>query len=222
MQLVVKDDKLQKYRDHVRVGGSLSEKDKEMFDRFFFAFTNLLDGLSERKTVELLMTCPAPLGQLSQSQAYNVVNGAQEIFGALDFSNSRKLAQRNIYATRLEEIAMKLEKLGDDMVMANSFSSERFDGQEEVRTPPEVMKEAGVLLEKAANVRMKAAKIRGLMEADKVENPNKWKVAPNIIFTDDMSALDLIREIEDTEYSDVTADGGEIEEGETAPDNPKS
>lgn len=36
MQLTIKDDKLQKYRDHVRVGVSLSEKNKEMFDRFFF------------------------------------------------------------------------------------------------------------------------------------------------------------------------------------------
>lgn len=221
MQLIVKDDKLQKYRDHVRIGISLSEKDKEMFDRFFFAFTNLLDGLSERKTVELLMTCPAPLGQLSQSQAYNVVNGAQEIFGALDFSNSRKLAQRNIYATRLEEIAMKLEKLSDEMIMFNTGEVEDPRGKVEVKTPAEVQKEAGVLLEKAANVRMKAAKIRGLMEADKIENPNKWKVAPNIIFTDDMSALELLREIQDTEYSDVTGDGGETEEGETATDSPE-
>jgi hypothetical protein len=63
-----------------------------MFDRFFSAFTNLMDGLSERKVVELLMSCPTPLGQAGQSQAYNIVNGAQEIFGALNFTNSKKLA----------------------------------------------------------------------------------------------------------------------------------
>lgn len=167
------------------------------------------------------MTCPAPLGQLSQSQAYNVVNGSQEIFGALDFSSSRKLAQRNIYTTRLAEIAMKLEKLSDEMIMFNTGEVEDPRGKVEVKTPEEVQKEAGVLLEKAANVRMKAAKIRGLMEADKIENPNKWKVAPNIIFTDDLSALELYREIQDTEYSDVTGDGGETEEGETATDSPE-
>lgn len=48
MQLIVKDDKLQKYRDHIQTGAELAGKDKELFDRYFFAFS-LLDGLSERK-----------------------------------------------------------------------------------------------------------------------------------------------------------------------------
>lgn len=64
MQLIIKDDKLQKYRDHVQIGKDLFGKDKEMFDRYFFAFSQLLDGLSERKVVELLMFCPAHLGRL--------------------------------------------------------------------------------------------------------------------------------------------------------------
>ena len=94
MQLIVKENKLQKYRNHIQEGAPLSTKDTELFDRYFFTFTNLLDGLSERKVVELLMYSPVPLGGISQSQAYNVVNGAQEIFVQLDISNSKKVAQR--------------------------------------------------------------------------------------------------------------------------------
>lgn len=215
MQLIVKEDKLQKYRDHIQVGSNLSEKDKELFDRYFFAFTNLLEGLSERKVVELIMNCPEPLGQLGQSQAYNVVNGAMEIFGSLNLNNAKKIAQRYIYATRLEEMAQKLEEMARHMINANTEIIQDRDGNTIERLSPEVEKEAGVLMEKSANVLMKAAKINGLLEKDKVENPNKFIVAPNIIFTDDMAALDLIREIQDTNFTDVTGDGGETEEGET-------
>lgn len=215
MQLIVKDEKLQKYRDHVQQGTDLYGKDKELFDRYFFAFSQLLDGLSERKVVELLMNCPAPLGQLGQSQAYNVVNGAQEIFGALDYGNSKKVAQRYIYATRLEEMASKLEDLSRKMLDEHVQHYEDDYGKTVSITDPEIKKEAGVLQEKAANILMKAAKLRGLMERDKVENPNKWKVAPNLIFTDDLQGLELLREIEDTGYENVTGDGTEDKERET-------
>jgi hypothetical protein len=204
MQLIVKDDKLQKYRDHVQHGLGLSTKDKSVFDRYFYAFHQLLDGQSERQVVKLLMNLPEPMGGVSQSQAYNIVNGAQEIFGVLDLSNSKKTAQRYIYATRLEEMAARLEELAED-----TLTSEAETGEAE--------KEAGVLFEKAANVLMKAAKVRGLLEKDKLENPNRWKVAPNIIFTDDLSALELQQEIEDTNYEDVTGNGGEAQEGEITP-----
>jgi len=215
MQLIVKEDKLQKYRDHVQNGLDLTGKDKEMFDRFFFAFTNLLDGLSERKVVELLMFCPAPLGQLGQSQAYNIVNGAQEIFGALDFGNTKKVAQRYIYATRLEEMSETIKELARSMIEKSTKKTLDENGNEQYVCGIEAEKEAGVLLEKSANVLMKAAKIKSLLDKDKVESPNKFVVAPNIIFTDDMAALDLIKEINDIEFEDVTGNGAETEEGET-------
>ncbi len=75
MKLVLKEDKISKYRDHIEKGSSLTVKEKEVFDRYFFAFSQLLDGLSERQVVELLMMYPTPIGGLSQSMAYNVVNG---------------------------------------------------------------------------------------------------------------------------------------------------
>lgn len=215
MQLIIKEDKLRKYRDHIQVGSSLSEKDKELFDRYFFAFTNLLDGLSERKVVELLMNAPDPLGQIGQSQAYNVVNGAMEIFGSLNINSAKKTAQKYIYATRLEEIAQKLEEMARHMINSNIERLDDGNGNIVERLSPEVEKEAGVLMGKAADVLMKAAKIHGLMEKEKVENPNKFIVAPNIIFTDDIAALDIVREINDTEFEDVTGNGGETEEGET-------
>lgn len=212
MQLIIKEDKLQKYRDHIQIGGELTVKDKVLFDRYFFAFTQLLDGKSERQVVELLMNTPEPIGQLKQSQAYNVVNGAQEIFGKLDVGNSKKVAQRYIYATRLEEMALKLENMAHTMVADNMIQFEDGDGNVVTKSDPEIVKEAGVLLGKSADVQMKAAKIRGLLEKDKVENPNKFKASPNIIFTDDLDALDLLREIEDGSYEDVTGNEGETEE----------
>lgn len=213
MQLIVKEDKLQKYRDHIQTGGDLTVKDKILFDRYFFAFTQLLDGKSERQVVELLMNVPDPIGGLKQSQAYNVVNGSQEIFGALDVGNSKKVAQRYIYATRLEEMALKLENMAHSIVADNQqkYLDEDTDTIY-IKVDPEIIKESGVLLEKAANVQMKAAKIKGLLEKDKVENPNKFKASPNIIFTDDLDALDLLREIEDGSYEDVTGNEGETEE----------
>ena len=217
MQLTIKDDKLQKYRDHVQQGSDLAGKDKELFDRYFFAFSQLMDGLSERKVVELLMSCPAPLGRISQSQAYNVVNGAQEIFGVLNFSNSKKLAQRYIYATRLEEMAENIEKLTRDLLEKSTRQLYDEDGCPVFIADPAAEKEAALMLEKSTSILMKAAKIKGLLEKDKVENPNKFKVSPNIIFTDDLDALDLLREIEDGDYEDVTRDGREDQEGETAP-----
>lgn len=222
MQLAIKDDKLQRYRDHIQRGTDLPGKDKTLFDRYFFAFTNLMDGLSERRVVELLMNCPAPLGQLSQSQAYNVVNASQEIFGVLNFSNTKKLAQRYIYATRLEEIAAKIETMAFEMVLKGTTQLYDEDGDPVMQVDPVAEKEAALLMEKSANVLMKAAKIKGLLEKDKVENPNKWKVAPNIIFTDDVGALELMREIEETEFEDVTGDGGETEEGATETDSEES
>ena len=209
MQLTIKDDKLQKYRDHISRGSDLAGKDKEIFTRYFFAFTQMLDGLSERKVVELLMNTPAPIGQLSQSQAYNVVNASQEIFGVLNFSNSKKLAQRYIYATRLEELASNIEDLAKTMLSKATETLYDADGDPVFQVPVDAEKEAALLLEKSSNVLMKAAKIKGLMEKDKVENPNKWKVKPNIIFTDDLDALEVMREIEETEFEDVTTDGGE-------------
>lgn len=219
MNLIVKDDKLQKYRDHIQVNAALSAKDKELYDRFFFAFTQLLDGLSERKVVELLMNCPAPIGQLSQSQAYNTVNGAQEIFGVLNFSNSKKMAQRYIYATRLEEMAAKVEELAHTMVNKTLKTYYDEDGYPVAFADPAAEKEAAIMLDKASNMLMKAGKIKGLTEKDKFENPNKYKVAPNVIFTDDMSALELLREIEDTEFENVAGDGAETEEGTTETDS---
>ncbi|WP_342086078.1 hypothetical protein [Dyadobacter sp. OTU695] len=209
MQLIVKDDKLQKYRDHIQTGAELAEADKRYFDRYFFAFTLLLDGLSERKVVETLMFSPEPIGRLSQSHAYNVVNGCQQIFGALDFGNAKKVAQREIYAVRLEEIAHSLEEMGHNLLNEYKMELEDDDGNPIYKMDPDIQEKAAGILERSANVRMKAAKIRGLMEKDKVENPNRYKVAPNIIFTDDMSALELMREIEDTQFDDVTRNGSE-------------
>lgn len=206
MQLIVKDDKLQKYRDHIQQGRELGEADKKYFDRYFFAFTLLLDGLSERKVVESLMYSPNPLGGLSQSMAYNVVNGCQQIFGALDFGNAKKLAQRQVYAVRLEEIAYTLEESGLKLLHQAEKRGEDADGNEFKYLDGEEQERASKILEQSAKVRMQAAKIRGLMEKDKVENPNKFKVAPNIIFTDDIAALQMYREIEDAQFDDVTGD----------------
>ncbi|WP_353720316.1 hypothetical protein [Dyadobacter sp. 676] len=206
MQLIVKDDKLQKYRDHIQTGTELGEADKKYFDRYFFAFTLLLDGMSERKVVESLMHSPPPVGGLSQSMAYNVVNGCQQIFGALDFDNAKKLAQRQVHAVRLEEMAFTLEEMANKVIGDYKVLSYDKDGEPVYKIDPDRQEQIANILDKAANIRMKAAKIRGLMEKDKVENPNKYKVAPNIIFTDDIAALQMYREIEDTKYSDVTGD----------------
>lgn len=215
MQLIVKDDKLQKYRDHVQHGHSLAAKDKLIFDRYFYAFHQLLDGNSERQVVKLLLNMGEPIGGVSQSQAYNIVNGAQEIFGVMDLSNSKKTAQRYIYATRLEEMAARLEWLGNEVMDKHSGPFKEGEGLDNTNTAI-AEKEAGVLFEKAANILMKAAKVRGLLEKDQVENPNRWKVAPNIIFTDDLSALEL-QQIEDTNYEDVTGNEGAAQAGETTP-----
>lgn len=206
MQLIVKDDKLQKFRDHIQTGTELGEADKKYFDRYFFAFTLLLDGMSERKVVESLMHSPSPIGGLSQSMAYNVVNGCQQIFGALDFGNAKKLAQRQVHAVRLEEMAFTLEEMANQII--GDYKTVTFDefGNPIYKINPDIQEQIANILDKAANIRMKAAKIRGLMEKDKVENPNKYKVAPNIIFTDDIAALQMYREIEDTKFTDVTGD----------------
>lgn len=211
MQLIVKDDKLQKFRDHIQTGTELGEADKKYFDRYFFAFTLLLDGMSERKVVESLMHSPAPIGGLSQSMAYNVVNGCQQIFGALDFGNAKKLAQRQVHAVRLEEMAYTLEEMANQVI--GDYKVITFDADRETvfKIDPEIQERIANILDKAANIRMKAAKIRGLMEKDKVENPNKYKVAPNIIFTDDIAALQMYREIEDAKFTDVT--GNESQAG---------
>jgi hypothetical protein len=221
MQLTIKEDKFQKYRDHVQAGTDLFGKDKEMFNRYFFAFTNMLDGLSERRVVELLMNCPAPIGQLSQSQAYNVVNASQEIFGILNFSESKKAAQRYIYATRLEELASNIEELAKSMIMKGTKEFFDEDGRPVFLADTNTEKEAALLLEKSSNVLMKAAKIKGLQDKDKVANPNKYKVAPNIIFTDDLTALEVMREIEETEFEDVTGDGGKTQESTIETDSPE-
>ena len=223
MNLILREDKIAKYRDHIEKGAKLTAKEKQVFDRYFFAFTQLLDGLSERQVVELLMICPEPIGGLSQSSAYNVVNGCQEIFGTANFDTAKKTAKRYIYATRLEELANKIEATASGL---NENSSKI--KWEDIRDPVERMmnknqkeklsSEAGILYEKAANVLMKAAKIKGLLEKDRVENPNKFRAAPNIIFTDDLGALDLIRQIEDTEYEDVRRDEGEDSEGSEVDD----
>lgn len=216
MQLVVRDDKLHKYREHLQTGLELKGKDKEMFDRFFYAFSQLLDGASERQVVKSLMNAPAPLGGISQSQAYNIINGSQEVFGAIDMADTKKKAKRYIYATRLEEQAARLEQLAADII--DKYGKKTViteDGMSTMMTNVLVEKEAGILLEKASNILMKAAKIRGLMEKDATVNPNKYKVAPNIIFTDDLGALEVLREIEDADYTEIndnaTGDGTEAE-----------
>ncbi|WP_439558211.1 hypothetical protein [Dyadobacter sp.] len=216
MQLIVKDDKLQKYRDHIQTGTDLTGKDKALFDRYFFAFTLLLDGFSERKVVESLMFSPAPVGQLSQSQAYNVVNGCQQIFGSLDFGNAKKIAQREIYATRLEEMAHTMQQMGKEMLTKNSVQIELSDGTIKEQIDIDTQKEAAAIFGRASEALMKSAKIRGLMEKDQLENPNKYKVAPNIIFTDDLASLEMYREIEDSIYEDVT--GNETEAGQSQAD----
>ncbi|WP_031527024.1 hypothetical protein [Dyadobacter crusticola] len=211
MQLIVKEDKLQRYRDHIQTGKELGEADKKYFDRYFFAFTLLLDGLSERKVVETLMFSPPPVGGISQSMAYNVVNGCQQIFGALDFGNAKKLAQRQVYAVRLEEMAHTLEEMGNAVIGDYKTVTFDADGDPVYKIDPDVQEKIAKILGQAAKIRMSAAKIRGLMEKDKVENPNKYKVAPNIIFTDDIAALDMYREIEETPYEDVTGTGSQAE-----------
>lgn len=211
MQLIVKDDKLQRYRDHIQTGKELGEADKKYFDRYFFAFTLLLDGLSERKVVETLMFSPAPVGGISQSMAYNVVNGCQQIFGALDFGNAKKLAQRQVYAVRLEEMAHTLEEMGNAVIGDYKTVTFDEDGDPVYKIDPDVQEKIAKILGQAAKIRMSAAKIRGLMEKDKVENPNKYKVAPNVIFTDDIAALEMYREIEETPYEDVTGTGSQAE-----------
>ncbi|MCE6987474.1 hypothetical protein [Dyadobacter sp. CY323] len=214
MQLIVKDDKLQKYRDHIQTGAELTGKDKELFERYFFAFSLLLDGLSERKVVETLMFSPAPIGNLSQSHAYNIVNGCQQIFGALDFGNAKKVAQRHIYAVRLEEMAHTMETMANDIIKRHKAPVFYEDGEPAgYNIDPDIQEQVATMLEKSANVRMKAAKLQGLLEKDKVENPNKFKVSPNIIFTDDIGALEMYREIEDSNYEDVT--GNETEAGQS-------
>jgi hypothetical protein len=125
-----------------------------------------------------------------------VVNGCQQIFGALDFGNSKKLVQRQVYAIRLEEMAHTLEEIGNQVIGDYKVTSFDADGEPVFKIDPEIQ-------ERIANIRMKAAKIRGLMEKDKIENPNKYKVAPNIIFTDDIAALQLYREVEDAQFDDV-------------------
>lgn len=223
MNLVLKEDKIMRYRDHIEKGTTLTVKEKQVFDRYFFAFSQLLDGLSERQVVELLMMYPEPIGGLSQSMAYNVVNGCQEVFGTANFDSAKKVAKRYIYATRLEELANRIELTA--VGLAENATKIKW---EDIRDPidralnkqhkEELSAEAAVMYEKAANVLMKAAKIRGLLEKDKTENPNKYKAAPNIIFTDDLASLDLIRQIEDIEYENVRTDEGEAAEGEAADD----
>ena len=138
--------------------------------------------------------------------AYNVVNGCQQIFGALDFGNAKKLAQRQVHAVRLEEMAYTLEEMANQVIGDYKVMTFDADGEPVYKIDPDRQEQIANILDKAANIRMKAAKIRGLMEKDKVENPNKYKVAPNIIFTDDIAALQMYREIEDTKFSDVTGD----------------
>lgn len=89
------------------------------------------------------------------------------------------------------------------MVFDNTEEVENDDGIHVKKVSPGIQLQAGILLEKSANVLAKAAKIKGLLEKDKVENLNKWKVAPNVIFTDDISALELMRETEETDYENV-------------------
>lgn len=50
-----------------------------LFDWYFFAFTQLLDGKDEWQVAELLMYTPEPIGQLNQSQGADVVNGAPSV-----------------------------------------------------------------------------------------------------------------------------------------------
>jgi hypothetical protein len=129
------------------------------------------------------------------------------------------MAQRYIYATKLEEMAAKVEELARTLVNNTSKVYYDEDDNQVCVADPTAEKEATLILEKASNMLMKAAKIKGLAEKDKFENPNKYKTAPNIIFTDDIAAVEFLREIEDTEFEIVAGDGEETEEGTTETDS---
>ncbi|UHG93341.1 hypothetical protein [Spirosoma oryzicola] len=167
MQLpeVFKEDRLERYRDHLMTDRPLEEKELAMFQKYFFAYSHLCDGLSERQVVKAIMAVGTY--NLSQSQAYNIVRDCQEIFA--NAKSAKKDAKRNIYVTRMEELAAKLE----------------LDGEYEA----------------AANVLQKAAKMQGLLEKNaEFTDPRLYLPKPNMIFTSDLAALDILKnEVEDGE-----------------------
>lgn len=143
----------------------LEEKELAMFQKYFFAYSGLCDGLSERQVVKTLMADSTY--KLSQSQAYNIVRDSQEIFA--NAKSAKKDAKRNVYVIRLEELAAKLEADGE--------------------------------YEKAANVLQKAAKMQGLLEKNaEFTDPKLYLPKPNMIFTSDLAALEILKnEVEDGE-----------------------
>lgn len=162
MELAIKDDRLERYRDHLHKGVELTDKEQDMMQRYNFAYTQLCDGESQREVVKLLMAAY----RLSQSQAYNIANDALAIFGGNPTKSIRE-GKRAVYVIRLEEMADKLDEEGK--------------------------------YEEAANVLLKAAKLQGMTEKESAQiDPRLFLPKPNLIFTDDLAALEILkRDIED-------------------------
>ncbi|WP_080239045.1 hypothetical protein [Spirosoma rigui] len=165
MQLptVYKEDRLERYRDHLMTDRPLDAPAQAMFQKYLYAYAQLCDGLSERQVVKMLTA--VQIYNLSQSQAYNIIRDCQEIFG--NVKAAKKDAKRNIYVTRLEELALKLEEQGE--------------------------------FEAAGNILLKAAKMQGLLEKNaEFTDPKLFLPKPNLIFTADIAALEILKnEVED-------------------------
>lgn len=164
MELAIKDDRLERYRNHLHRGSSLTEKELEAMQRYTFAYTQFCDGESQREVVNLLISTYS----ISQSMAYNIVNDTLAVFGG-NPSKAILQGKKAIMVTRLEELADKLDEEGK--------------------------------YEEAANVLMKAAKLQGLDQKEGVYiDPRLFLPKPNLIFTDDLAALEITKnEIEDGE-----------------------
>ncbi|MFC5413135.1 hypothetical protein ACFPMF_27690 [Larkinella bovis] len=167
MELIPKEDRLERFRDHLHREVPLAEKDQLLMQRYNFAYTQLCDGESSREVVKLLMSAYC----LSQSQSYNIVNDALSIFGGNPTKAIRD-GKKAVYVIRLEELADKLNEEGE--------------------------------YEAAANVLAKAAKLQGMTEKEGQQiDPRLFMPKPNLIFTDDLAAVEISRQIEDAEHDVV-------------------
>ncbi len=109
--------------------------------------------------------------KLSQSQAYNIVNGALSIFGR-NPTKAIRGGKKAVYVIGLEELADKLDEEGE--------------------------------YEAATNMLAKAAKLQGMTEKEGQQiDPRLFMPKPNLIFTDDLSAVEITRQIEDAEHDVV-------------------
>lgn len=158
----MKGDRLEKFRDHLHRDAPLADKDKLLMQRYNFAYTQLCDGESSREVVTLL----TQTYNISQSQAYNIVNDALFIFGGNPTKAIRD-GKKAVYVIRLEELADKLDEEGE--------------------------------YEAAANVLTKAAKLQGMTEKEGLQlDPRLFMPKPNLIFTDDVTALEILKnDVED-------------------------